>query len=56
MAGFNVAGSLGFLVGAVAGATVAERYDFLVAFAVVGGAEVVVALVALPFLLRLDVK
>ncbi len=56
MAGFNVAGSLGFLVGAVAGAALAESYDFLVAFAVVGGAEVVVALVAVPFLLRLDVR
>jgi len=56
MAGFNIAGSLGFLVGAVGGAFLADSYDFGVAFAVVGGSEVVVALVALPFLLRLGVK
>ena len=56
MAGFNIAGSLGFLFGVVGGAVLAEAYDFSVAFAVVGGSEVVVALVALPFLLRLGVK
>jgi MFS family permease len=56
MAGFNVAGSLGFLVGAVGGAFLADIYDFSVAFGVVGGSEVVVALVALPFLLRLGVR
>ena len=56
MAGFNIAGSLGFLIGAVGGAFLADSYDFFVAFGVVGGSEVVVALVALPFLLRLNVK
>lgn len=56
MAGFNVAGSLGFLVGAVGGAFLADAYDFSVAFAVVGASEVVVAVVALPFLLRLGVR
>lgn len=56
MAGFNVAGSLGFLVGAVVGAFLAEEYGFLAAFAVVGGSEVVVAVGALPFLLRLGVE
>ncbi len=56
MAGFNVAGSLGFLVGAVGGAFLADSYDFLTAFAVVGGSEVFVAVVALPFLLRLGVE
>jgi MFS family permease len=56
MAGFNVAGSLGFLVGAVGGAFLADFYDFFVAFAVVGASEVFVAVVALPFLLRLGVE
>jgi hypothetical protein len=44
------------LVGAVGGAFLADIYDFSVAFGVVGGSEVVVALVALPFLLRLGVR
>jgi len=54
MAGFNVAGSLGFLVGVVVGTFLAENHGFFTAFAVVGASEVVVAVVALPFLLRLD--
>ena len=56
MAGFNVAGSLGFLIGAVGGAFLADTYDFSVSFGVVGASEVVVAVVALPFLLRLGVR
>lgn len=56
MAGFNVAGSLGFLVGVVGGAFLAERYEYFLAFSVVGGSEVVIAVVALPFLLRLGVE
>jgi MFS family permease len=56
MAGFNVAGSLGFLVGAVGGAALAESRGFLLAFAVVGGTEVAIAVIALPFLLRLGVE
>ena len=56
MAGFNIAGSLGFLVGVVVGAALADGYGYPVAFAVVGGAEVAIAVVALPFLLRLDIN
>ncbi|MCX2817910.1 MFS transporter [Haladaptatus sp. F3-133] len=55
MAGFNVAGSLGFLAGVVGGTALVEAYGYTVAFGVVGGAEVVIAVLALPFLLRLDV-
>ena len=54
MGGFNVFGSLGFLTGIVAGATVAATYGFGAAFIAVGFAEVAIALVALPFLLRLN--
>ncbi|MFB6354051.1 MAG: MFS transporter, partial [Halobacteriales archaeon] len=55
MGGFNVFGSVGFLAGIVVGGTVASRFGFLAAFAAVGGVELGLALVALPFLLRLDV-
>ena len=56
MAGFNVAGSLGFLVGVVFGAALADGYGYPVAFGVVGASEVLIVVVALPFLLRLGVK
>jgi len=55
MGGFNVFGSLGFLTGIVGGATVAGTAGFEAAFLVVGLAEVTIALVALPVLLRLDI-
>jgi MFS family permease len=55
MGGFNVFGSLGFLSGIVGGATVAGAVGFEAAFIVVGLAEVFVAVLALPVLLRLDV-
>jgi len=55
MGGFNVVGSLGFLAGIVGGATVAARYGFEAAFLAVGLSEVVIAVVALPVLLRVDV-
>ena len=55
MGGFNVFGSLGFLAGIVGGATVAARHSFELAFLAVGGAEVLIAVVAVPLLLRLDV-
>jgi MFS family permease len=55
MGGFNVFGSLGFLAGIVGGATVAARGGFELAFLVVGLAEVTIAIVAVPLLLRLDV-
>ena len=55
MGGFNVFGSVGFLVGIVVGGTIAGAYGFLAAFVVVGALEVAMAAVALPLLLRLDV-
>ena len=55
MGGFNVCGSLGFLSGIVGGATVAAADGFGTAFVAVGLAEIAVALLALPFLVRLDV-
>ncbi|MFB6073367.1 MAG: MFS transporter [Halobacterium sp.] len=54
MAGFNVAGSLGFLAGIVGGGWVAEQYGFLPAFVLAGGTELCLALLALPALLRLE--
>jgi MFS family permease len=54
MAGFNTAGSLGFLAGVVGGATVAATDGFGAAFLAVGLAEVGIALVAAPVLLGLD--
>jgi MFS family permease len=54
MGGFNVCGSLGFLSGIVGGATVAAAAGFGAAFLVVGALEVAIAVLALPFLLRLD--
>jgi MFS family permease len=54
IAGFNVAGSLGFLGGILVGGTVADAYGYLAAFAVVGALEVTLALAALPALLRLE--
>ena len=53
--GFNIVGSLGFLGGIVGGGVVTAAAGFDVAFLVVGFAEVAIALVALPLLLRLDV-
>jgi len=53
MAGFNAAGSLGFLTGIVGGGWVAEQYDFTTAFALAGGAELALAALALPALLGL---
>jgi len=54
MGGFNIAGSLGFLTGIVGGGWVAEQYDFTTAFVLAGGAELALAALALPALLRLD--
>jgi MFS family permease len=55
MGGFNVFGSLGFLTGIVGGATLAATDGFGAAFFAVGLAEVAIALVALPFLLRVNI-
>jgi MFS family permease len=58
---FNAAGSLGFILGPITGGLVSEMVrashgaavGYQAAFAVAGGAEILCALVALPFLLRL---
>ena len=55
MAGFNLAGSLGFLGGFLVGGTVADAHGFWTAFLVVGGLEIAIALVAIPAFLRLSV-
>ncbi|RQG91057.1 MFS transporter [Natrarchaeobius chitinivorans] len=54
MAGFNLAGSLGFLGGFLVGATVAGNFGYDLAFLVVGGLEIAIALVAAPAFLRLS--
>ncbi|WIV67833.1 MFS transporter [Natrialbaceae archaeon AArc-T1-2] len=54
MAGFNLAGSLGFLGGFLVGGTVADAYGYGTAFLVVGGLEIAIALVAVPVFVRLS--
>ncbi|MFC5971971.1 MFS transporter [Halomarina salina] len=54
MGGYNVVGSLGFLVGIVVGGVLASEFSYTLAFVVVGGLEVALALAALPALTRLD--
>jgi len=54
MAGFNVFGSVGFLAGILVGGTVAGAFGYPVAFLVAGGTEIVLAVLALPGLLRLE--
>jgi MFS family permease len=51
MAGFNAAGSVGFLAGILVGGFVAGEYGYLAAFVVAGGGELAMALLALPRLL-----
>ena len=51
--GFNIAGSLGFLVGILLGGTVAETWGFEPAFVVVAGLEGLVALATLPAMRRI---
>lgn len=55
MAGFNVAGSLGFLGGFLIGGTVASDYGYGLAFLAVGGLEIAIALLAVPVFLRLSI-
>ena len=52
MAGFNIAGSLGFLTGILLGGVVAGAYGNPMAFAVIGSAELLIALIALPWFRR----
>ncbi|WP_277540529.1 MFS transporter [Haloarcula laminariae] len=54
MAGFNAAGSLGFLAGILVGGFVAGEFGYLAAFLVAGGGELALALLALPRLLALE--
>ncbi|MFP8952789.1 MFS transporter [Natrialbaceae archaeon A-arb3/5] len=54
MAGFNLAGSLGFLAGFLVGGTVAGNVGYDLAFLVVGGLEIAIAIVAAPIFLRLS--
>ncbi|MDJ1432643.1 MFS transporter [Halostagnicola sp. A-GB9-2] len=56
MSGFNLAGSLGFLGGFLIGGTVADTYGYDLAFLVVGGLEIAIALVAVPIFLRLSLS
>ncbi len=56
MAGFNLAGSLGFLAGFLVGGTVASTYSYELAFLVVGGLEIAVAVVAVPVFVRLSLN
>ncbi|MFC6787651.1 MFS transporter [Halobaculum halobium] len=53
VAGFNAAGSLGFLAGSLVGGAVAAEFGFRAAFVVAGGSEFLLAVAALPALLRL---
>ena len=53
MAGFNVFGSFGFLVGILLGGTVAGAYGYPAAFTAIGALELGLALVAAPVFLRL---
>lgn len=55
MAGFNIAGSLGFLTGFLLGGSVADAYGYLAAFLVVGGFEILIAAVCLPLFLRIEI-
>ncbi|MFC7021243.1 MULTISPECIES: MFS transporter [Haloarcula] len=54
MAGFNVFGSFGFLVGILLGGTVAGAYGYPAAFTAIGALELGLALVAAPVFLRLN--
>jgi MFS family permease len=54
LGGFNVAGSLGFLTGFLVGGVAAEAFSFLVAFLVVGGLEIAIAVVAVRAVQRLE--
>ena len=54
--GFNVVGSLGFLAGVVGGGLLAGGLGYRTAFLVAGGAEILLAVVLLPALVRLDAE
>jgi len=54
MGGFNVFGSVGFLAGELVGGTVAAQYGYLTAFLVTGGVEIAIAVLAIPFFVRVQ--
>lgn len=54
MGGFNVFGSVGFLAGILVGGTVADQYGYLTAFLVTGGVEIAIAVLAIPFFVRVQ--
>ena len=56
MGGFNLTGSLGFLGGFLIGGTVTGSWGYDAAFLVVGGLEILIALVAVPAFLRLTIE
>ena len=53
MAGFNMAGSLGFLTGLLAGGLLADGWGYGSAFLIVGSLEIAIALLAAPLFVRL---
>ncbi len=53
MGGFNLFGSLGFAVSPFIGGLIADRYGFEMSFAVAGLTVIVVALIFMPFLIRI---
>jgi MFS family permease len=55
MAGFNIAGSLGFLAGILVGGLAADAYGYGTAFLLVGGLELTLAAATLPAFLRIEV-
>ncbi|MFW5949416.1 MAG: MFS transporter [Halolamina sp.] len=55
LGGFNIAGSLGFLAGVVGGGLIADDFGYSAAFAFAGGAEILLAVVAIPAFIRLQI-
>jgi MFS family permease len=56
MAGFNIAGSLGFLAGILVGGVAADAYGYRTAFLLVGGLELALAAATLPAFLRIGLR
>lgn len=56
MGGFNMFGSLGFAIGPFIGGLIADMYGFQVSFAVAGAAVLVIAIIFIPFLLKIKKK
>ncbi len=54
MGGFNLFGSLGFAVSPFIGGLIADRYGFQASFAVAGATVIIVALIFLPFLMKME--